>query len=61
MNHMDFDPYSIKERYQQMPKEIRAMRCEERLRENSGGRAMRFATLAQTAMRPLLRGVGLAR
>ena len=57
MNYMDFDPYLIRERNQQMLKEVRAIRCEERLRENGGGRAARFATLAQTAMRPLFRRV----
>ena len=61
MNYMDFDPYLIRERNQQMLKEVRATRCEERLQENGGGHASRGATLAQRAIRPLSRGTGLAR
>ncbi len=61
MNYMDFDPYLLRERNQQMLKEVWAIRCKERLRENGGGRASRLATLAEMAMRPMFRKVGLAR
>jgi hypothetical protein len=36
MNYMDFDPYLIRERNQQTLGEMRAIRCEERLREKGG-------------------------
>ena len=61
MNYMNFDPYLIRERNQQMLEEVRATRCEERLQENGGGRASGFATLVQRAMRTLFRRAGLAR
>ena len=61
MNYMDFDPYLIRERNQQTLGEMRAIRCEERLREKGGGRTSRFATLAQRATRTLFRRAELAR
>ncbi len=61
MNYMDFDPYLIRERNQQMLREVHTLRLEDQLRENRSGRARWFATLARAATRPLLRGVGLAR
>jgi hypothetical protein len=61
MNYMGFDPYLIRERNQQTLGEMRAIRCEERLREKGGGRTSRFATLAQKAIRTLFCRAGLAR
>ena len=60
MNHyMDFDPYVIRERNQQMQREVRSLRLEERLREERGSSGSRFATLAKRSVRPLLRAVRL--
>ena len=58
MNHyMDFDPYLIRERNQQMQREVRSLRLEERLREERGSSGSRFVALAKRGMRPLLRKV----
>ena len=58
MNHyMDFDPYLIRERNQQMQREVRSLRLEERLREERGSSGSRFVALAKRGMRPLLREV----
>ncbi len=58
MNHyMDFDPYVIRERNQQMQREVRSLRLEERLRENRGSSGSRLAALAKRGVRPLLREV----
>ena len=60
MNHyMDFDPYVIRERNQQMQREVRSLRLEERLREERGSSGSRFAALAKRGVRPLLRAVRL--
>ena len=60
MNHyMDFDPNLIRERNQQMQREVRSLRLEERLREERGSSGSRFTTLAKRSVRPLLRAVRL--
>jgi hypothetical protein len=58
MNHyMDFDPYVIRERNQQMQREVRSLRLEERLREERGSSGSRFVALVKRGVRPLLREV----
>ncbi len=60
MNHcMDFDPYVIRERNQQMLREINSLRLEERLRDNGGSSGSRFSSLAHRGLMPLLRRVRL--
>jgi hypothetical protein len=49
----------IKERNQQVHREVHALRLEERLREERGSSGSRFVALARRAMRPLLREVHL--
>ena len=62
MNHyMDLDPYVIRERTQQMQREVRLLRLEKRLREERGSSGSRFVALARRAMRPLLREVSTQR
>ena len=58
MNHyMDFDPYVIGERNQQVHREVRSLRLEERLREDRGSSGSQFVALAKRCVRPLLREV----
>ena len=58
MNHyMDFDPYLIGERNQQVHREVHSLRLEERLREERGSSGSRFMALAKRRVRPLLREV----
>jgi tRNA A-37 threonylcarbamoyl transferase component Bud32 len=58
MNHyMYFDPYVIKERNQQVYREVHSLRLEQRLREERGSSGSRFVALAKRAVRPLLREV----
>ncbi len=58
MNHyMDFDPHLIRERNQQIRREVDSLRLEERLRENRGSSGSRLAALAKRGVRPLLREV----
>jgi hypothetical protein len=58
MNHyMDFDPYVIGERNQQVHREVRSLRLEKRLREERGSSGSRFIALAKRSVRPLLREV----
>jgi hypothetical protein len=61
MNHyMDFDPYVIGERNQQVHTEVRSLRLEERLREERGSSGSRFVALAKRGVMPLLRAAHLA-
>jgi hypothetical protein len=61
MNHyMDFDPYVIRERNQQVQREVHSLRLEERLREERGSSGSRLVALAKRGVRPLLRAVYLA-
>ncbi len=61
MNHyMDFDPYMIRERNQQMQREVRSLRLEERLREEREPRSGRFVVFISRGTLPLLRRARLA-
>ncbi len=59
--YTDFDPYVIRERNQQMLREINSLRLEERLRDNGGSGGSRFSSFAHRGLMPLLRRVRLAR
>ena len=55
MNHyMDFDPNLIRERNQQLHREVRSLRLEQQLLEERGSSGSRFVALAKRGMRPLL-------
>ena len=61
MNHyMDFDPYLIRERNQQVQRDMHALRLEEQLWEERGSSGSRFVTLAKRGVMPLLRAAHLA-
>ena len=61
MNHyMDFDPYVIRERNEQMRKEVNSLRLEVRLRETRGSSGALFVALARRGVMPLLRAARLA-
>ena len=61
MNHyMDFDPYVIRERNQQVHREVYALRLEERLRDERGSSGSRLVALAKRGVMPLLRAAHLA-
>ncbi len=57
MNHyMDFDPYFIRERNEQMHREVDSLRLRKRLREARGSSSgSRFVALARKGVMPLLR------
>ena len=62
MNHyMDLDPYLIRERNEQMLREVNSLRLEEQLGEAHGSKGARFVALARRGVIPLLRGAGLLR
>jgi hypothetical protein len=62
MNHyMDFDPHLIRERNEQMRREVNLLRLEERPRDNDGSSRSWFFILARRSALPLLRGAGLLR
>ena len=54
-----FDPYVIKERNEEIRREVRALRLEGRLREHHRHTA-RLVLFALRSTLPLIRGVGLA-
>lgn len=58
--YMDFNPYVIRERNQQMLMEVNSLRLEERLQDNGGSSSSRFFALAHRSLMPLLRRVRLA-
>ena len=61
MNHyMDFDPYLIRERNQQVHREVNSLRLEEQLRKKHGSSGLRFGALAKRGVMPLLRAAHLA-
>ena len=60
MHYMDFDPYTIRERNEQMLREVNSLRLEERLRENRGSSGSRFVALTRKGVMPLLRAARLA-
>jgi hypothetical protein len=58
MNHyMDFDPYVIRERNQQVHREVHALRLEEQLREERGASGSRFVAFAKRGVRTLVHEV----
>jgi hypothetical protein len=60
MNHyMDFDPYVIRERNQQMHTEVNALRLERLVRQERGSSGSRFVALARRGVMPLLRAAHL--
>jgi hypothetical protein len=61
MNHfMDFDPYFIRERNQQMHREVNALRLEKLVRYERGSSGSRFVALARRWVMPVLRAAHLA-
>ncbi len=62
MNYMDFNPYVIRERNQQMHREVNSLRLEKRLRDDDRrSSGSRFFALARRSALPLLRGAGLTK
>ena len=59
MNYMDFQPHLIRERNEQVQREVNSLRLEERLREDRGrgSSGSRLIALAKRSVRPLLREV----
>ena len=61
MNHYtDFDPHLIRERNEQMRREVNSLRLEERLRETRASSGARFVPLVRRGVMPLLRAARLA-
>ena len=61
MNHyMDFDPHLIRERNEQMQREVNSLRLEKRLREARGPSGTRFVVLVRKEVMPLLHAARLA-
>jgi hypothetical protein len=60
MNYMDFDPYMIRERNQQMQRDLDSLRLEKRSREDRRSSGRRFVALAKRGTMPLLRATHLA-
>jgi hypothetical protein len=61
MNYMDFNPYVIRERNQQMHREVNSLRLEELVRQERASSGSRFVALARRSALPLLRGAGLTK
>jgi hypothetical protein len=59
MNYMDFDPYVIRERNQQMHREVNSLRIAERLRGNRRSSEAGFVAVARRGVLPLLRAAHL--
>jgi hypothetical protein len=47
MNYMDFQPHLIRERNEQVQREVDSLRLEDRLREDRGSSGSRFVALAR--------------
>ncbi|MBA3702921.1 MAG: hypothetical protein H0W79_08875 [Rubrobacteraceae bacterium] len=61
MNHYSgFDPYLIKERNEEIRREVQALRFEERLREDHSQALSRLVVFALRSTLPLFRRVRLA-
>ena len=60
MNYTDFDPYVIRERNNQMHRDINSLRLEKRLREDRPSSGRRFVAFAKRGAMPLLRAAHLA-
>jgi hypothetical protein len=61
MNYMDFQPHLIRERNEQVKREVNSLRLEDRLREDRGSSGSRFVALARMGVMPLVRAARLAR
>jgi hypothetical protein len=61
MNYMDFQPHLIRERNEQVQREVDSLRLEDRLREDRGSSGSRFVALARMGVMPLVRAARLAR
>ena len=59
-HYMDFDPYVIRERNEQMLREVNSLRLEGRLREAHGSSGARLVALARRGVIPLMRAARLA-
>ena len=61
MNYMDFQPHLIRERNEQVQREVDSLRLQERLREarGRGSSGSRFVALARKGALPLLRAARL--
>ena len=58
MNHYtDLDPYLIRQRSQEIQREVRSLRLEKRLREQRGSRGAGSVAFVKKGVRPLLREV----
>jgi hypothetical protein len=57
MTYMDFAPHLIRERNEQVQREVNSLRLDERLREDRGSSGSQFVALAKRCVRPLLREV----
>jgi hypothetical protein len=60
MNYMDFQPHLIRERNEQVQREVDSLRLEEQLQQERGSSGMRFVALAKRGVMPLLRAAHLA-
>jgi hypothetical protein len=61
MNHyLGLDPYVIRERNEEIRREVRALRLEGRLRQDRRQTPSRLVLFALRSTLPLLRSVGLA-
>jgi hypothetical protein len=61
MNYMDFQPHLIRERNEQVQRDVDSLRLEDRLREDRGSSGSRFVALARMGVMPLVRAARLAR
>ena len=61
MNYMDFDPYLVHQRNEEMLREVHSLRLEEQLRANARPRAWQLAALIQRSALRMLREAGLPR
>ena len=57
--YQGFDPCFIRERNEQIRREVQALRLEERLRGHRGSRGSRFVAFVRKGVVPLLRAVQL--
>jgi hypothetical protein len=53
-HYMDFDPYVIRERNNQMHREVNSLRLEEQVRQERGSSGSRFVAFAKRGLRTLL-------
>jgi hypothetical protein len=61
MNHyLGLDPYVIRERNEEIRREVRALRLEGRMRQDQRQTPSRLVVFALRSTLPLLRSVGLA-